>query len=50
MRKLLRSIAKANMEKEGIQHMNRKIITISHATGRPVKNPSYFATNWRKYC
>lgn len=49
MRKLLRAIARANMKKEGIQHIKRKTIVMSK-TGQPVKAPSYFADNWRKYC
>ena len=40
MRKLLRTIARANMKKDGIQHINRKI----------KDGKSFFAMNWRKYC
>lgn len=39
MRKILRSIAKANMRKSGIVHPNRKM--------RDGK--SYFSQYWRKY-
>ena len=40
MRKILRRIAHANMEKMGIKHPNRKM--------RDGK--SYFSVYWRKYC
>lgn len=40
MRKLRRSIARSRMQKDGIQHMNRKI----------KGGKSFFALNWRKYC
>lgn len=39
MRKLLRSVARHNMKRAGIQHMNRK-----RADGK-----SYFASHWRDY-
>lgn len=39
MRKLLRSVARRNMKRAGIQHMNRK--------GGDGK--SYFARHWRNY-
>lgn len=39
MRKLLRSVARHNMKRADIQHMNRK--------GRDGK--SFFARNWRNY-
>lgn len=43
MRKHLRAIAKANMEREGIQHFNRP--RFNHMGHRV---PSYFASNWRE--
>lgn len=46
MRKYKRSLARARMQREGIQHINRR--TVNPLTGR--RNlPSYFAENWRKY-
>lgn len=44
MRKLLRSIARANMQRKGVQHINKLRRDLK---GRNV--PSYFAENWRKY-
>ena len=44
MRKLKRSIARAKMQKEGIQHINKKQ---TDAKGRTL--PSFFAMNWRSY-
>ena len=44
MRKLKRSIARARMQKEGIQHINKKQIDIK---GRVL--PSFFSMNWRSY-
>lgn len=43
MRKYLRAIARHNMKKAGIQHMNR--------TGRQdgKRTDSYFAKNWRDW-
>jgi hypothetical protein len=49
MRKLKRSIARARMEKEGIQHMNKKRCAKTPFTGRPFIAPSFFAENWREY-
>lgn len=43
MRRLLRSIARARMKAEGIQHINRPK---SDGLGR---RTSFFAENWRKY-
>lgn len=46
MRKLKRSVAHAQMEKEGIKGVNRK----TAIKGRKQKNgKSYFAENWREY-
>ena len=44
MRKYLRSIARANMKRVGIQHINKPRVNIK---GFRIK--SYFAENWRKY-
>lgn len=49
MRRYLRAIARANMEREGIQHINKTRHVINHITGRPTILPSFFAENWRKY-
>ena len=47
MRKLKRSIARAKMRAEGIQHINKK--RINPRTGLRT-DPSFFSENWRKYC
>jgi hypothetical protein len=39
MRKLMRSVARHYMEREGIQHINRT----------PKRGKSFFATHWRQY-
>lgn len=44
MRKLLRRIAHAKMEAEGVRRINKPRRDLK---GR--KQPSYFAENWRKY-
>lgn len=44
MRKLRRSIARAKMQAEGVQHMNRKQLLPNGQRGR-----SFFAENWKKY-
>lgn len=44
MRKLLRSIARANMQKQGVPHINKP-----KRNPKSGKEPSYFAENWRKY-
>ena len=44
MRKLLRSIAHANMQKEGVGQINKPKKDL-----RGRKESSYFAKNWRKY-
>lgn len=49
MRKFLRSIARARMEKKGIRHKNKTRQSVNPITKRPVTLPSYFAENWRKY-
>ena len=43
MRKLMRSIARANMKKAGICHMNKKIRV------KGEKDRSYFSKHWREY-
>lgn len=43
MRKYARAVARANMEREGIQNINRH----GRYLGRTV--PSLFSKNWRKY-
>lgn len=47
MRKLLRSVARANMKRAGIQKMNKARYTIKN--GMVTKLPSYFAENWRAW-
>ncbi len=49
MRKYKRRIARARMEKEGIQHINKRRYSRNPITGAPVVLPSFFADNWRKY-
>ena len=49
MRKLARAIARANMKAEGVQHMNRRTITIDPKTGAAQRAKSYFAMHWRNY-
>lgn len=44
MRKLKRAIARARMQAEGVQHMNRRLAGTSGKQGR-----SFFARNWRLY-
>lgn len=47
MRKLLRSMARANMKRAGIQKMNKPRYMVKN--GMLVKMPSYFAANWRDW-
>lgn len=49
MRKLKRSIARANMERAGIKHINKRKTGVNPISGMPVIFPSFFADNWRKY-
>lgn len=49
MRQLLRSKARAAMERRGIQHMNKPRWTISRKTGMPQRVPSIFAERWREF-
>lgn len=48
MRKLLRSIARDKMQKQGIQHINRKI-SVRNPKTNEIITTSYFATHWREY-
>lgn len=47
MRKLKRSIARANMKKAGIGNINRKRV-VETLEGR-VERCSFFSKNWRKW-
>lgn len=49
MRKLMRRIARAKMQAEGIQHINRRPWIIDPETKAAKRAKSYFAQNWRKY-
>lgn len=49
MRKLLRQIARAKMQKQGIQHMNKPVFVLNKTTGLMEKHKSYFAEHWRDY-
>ena len=49
MRSLKRSIARAAMKAVGIACINKRQVRIDPRTGHPVKQPSFFAQNWRKY-
>lgn len=49
MRKLQRSVAKHNMEKAGVQRMNKRPWLMSKA-GIPYRGDSIFAQKWRVYC
>lgn len=44
MRKYLRSIARANMKRAGIQRINKPRVNM-----KGIRVKSYFAENWRKY-
>ena len=48
MRKLLRSIARANMQRKGVQHINKPRRGVQDGKQTEVVT-SYFAENWRKY-
>lgn len=50
MRKLMRSIARFNMKKAGLEHLNKKRYRINTKTGQLEVINSLFAENWRKYC
>lgn len=51
MRKLKRSMAKANMRELGMKRLNKKRWTMTPAGDRMIaaRMPSIFAENWRKY-
>lgn len=49
MRKLLRSIARYNMSREGVQKPNRRHMAINPQSGMMERMPSFFSQNWRKY-
>ena len=49
MRKLMRGIARAKMQAEGVQHINRRPLIREPQTGAVKRAKSYFAQNWRKY-
>lgn len=47
MRKLLRSMARANMERAGIRKMNKTRYMVKN--GMMVKCPSFFAAHWKEW-
>ncbi len=47
MRKLMRNIARYNMEKAGIEHLNKR--PVSYHNGRAERGKSVFALKWREY-
>ena len=47
MRKIARSIARANMRRAGVRHMNKKRYLVKD--GRVTTINSFFAENWRKW-
>lgn len=50
MRKLLRSIARHNMQVEGVQQINKPKRVRVIENGKPTEVvTSYFAANWREY-
>ena len=49
MRKLMRSIARAKMQAEGIQHIKRRPLLYDTDTRAWKIEKSYFARHWRKY-
>ena len=48
MRKLMRSVARYNMTKKGIQHMNKRP-WVRDASGMISKADSFFSLHWRDY-
>lgn len=50
MRKLLRQIARVRMQSKGIRHINKRSTAYNPITKEITIIPSYFSTNWRKYC
>lgn len=49
MRKLLRSMARANMKKAGIKKMNKMRYAYDTRLKKWIPVGSYFANNWRDY-
>jgi len=49
MRKLLRSIARHNMKKAGIQRMNKRPM-VKGKSGMMERADSFFSQHWREYC
>lgn len=49
MRELLRSKARAAMERAGIDHLNKRPLGIDPMTGHINRYKSKFASNWRKF-
>lgn len=49
MRKLLRSMARANMKRAGIRKMNKMRYTYDARIGKFIPVGSYFSENWRKW-
>ncbi len=50
MRKILRNIARANMRKAGMKHINKRNTVLNPRTGMPERMPSLFAQRWREFC
>lgn len=49
MRKYLRSIARANMKRAGLHHVNKRYWGTKPGSNIPTRLPSYFAENWRDW-
>jgi len=49
MRKILRRIARAKMQKSGIRKMNKPRYVFNYKTRQIEKRPSFFAENWKSY-
>jgi hypothetical protein len=49
MRKYKRSIARHNMKKAGLQHVNRRPWGYRPGSPVPVRLPSYFSEHWRDF-
>lgn len=47
MRKYLRAMARAKMEKAGLRHINKPMIMVQG--GVVMKGPSYFSRRWREW-
>jgi hypothetical protein len=48
MRKFLRGVARARMERDGLQKINKKRVKKAAGQEKGI-NTSFFAENWRKY-